>query len=661
MGLNSPLSAGFALKRRFVLLSLAAGACFCILLARLWYLQVIRAENYTELSEQNRTRYIPVEPPRGSIFDRNGDLLVENRPAFSVTVIRQEVKEPEILLVRLNALLGVPYADLQRKYEQARRYPPYLPAPLVNDIGRDAMELLQEKSYELPGVMVKVVPVRTYTHDETGAHLFGYIGEVTESDLQNPRLSGYRPGDLIGKTGLEKHLEQHLRGTSGDRRIEVDARGRELRQLEGVAPIPGRKVYLTIDAGLQQVAEAAFGDQAGAAVAIDVETGEVLAMASRPTFDPSLFSGGISVKQWDELINNPQHPLQNRAIQGQYPPGSTFKLVSALAALRAGVATPETTVNCTGSITLGKNNQVIRCWNRSGHGYVNLHRALKESCDVWFYEVGLKLGIEKLAETAFAMGMGQTLDFPLDGEKKGLIPTKAWKKQRFGQGWFNGETAIAAIGQGYVLATPMQLATMTAVVANGGKVLRPHVVKRIEELDGRVVLEPKPEILQSLPLPPGMYASIRRGMEAVVHEPGGTAASCRLRGLRVAGKTGTAQVVKTREVKAANDPVALRDHALFVAFAPADKPKIAVAVIVEHGGHGGSAAAPVARAIFAKYFGLDEITPPLQVEPAAHAAPAVTVEEPESVPDLPELPELPDLPQPPPDEPDHAPTVPTED
>ena len=408
-------------------------------------------------------------------------------PSFSVALIRQEIEDPNRLLLRLNTLLGVPYSDLQRKYALLKRYPPYLPAPLVNDISRDTMEILQENDLDLPGVLIKVVPVRTYMQGKRGAHLFGYTGEISEKDLQNPQFAGYRPGDMVGKTGLEKHLENELRGISGERRVEVDAHGRELRQMQGFAPIPGKKVYLSIDSQLQKVAEEAFGEESGAAVAIDVETGEILAMANRPTFDPALFSGGISFKEWNTLRDDPLKPLQNRAISGQYPPGSTFKLVTAIAALRNGAATPETTVNCSGSITLGKNKQVIRCWNRKGHGSVDLRRAIKESCDVWFYEVGLKLGIDKLAATALEMGMGQNYDFPLDSVKKGLIPTKEWKKKRFNQGWFNGETAIASIGQGYVLTTPLQLAVMTAAVANGGKVLRPQVVKRIEDLSGQII------------------------------------------------------------------------------------------------------------------------------------------------------------------------------
>lgn len=645
MGLNSPGSAASALRRRFYILSLVATVFFFLLLGRLWYLQVIRSDEYSSLSDRNRTRLIPIEPPRGSIFDRNCDLLVENRPSFSVALIRQEINDPNRLLLRLNTLLGVPYSDLQRKFSLLKRYPPYLPAPLVNDISRDTMEILQENNLDLPGVLIKVVPVRTYTQGESGAHLFGYTGEISEKDLQDPKYAGYRPGDMVGKTGLEKHLESVLRGISGERRVEVDAYGRELRQMQGYAPVPGNKVYLSIDKELQKVAEEAFGEESGAAVAIDVETGEVLVMASRPTFDPALFSGGISLKEWNTLRDDPLKPLQNRAISGQYPPGSTFKLVTAIAALRNGAATTDTTVNCGGSITLGKNNQVIRCWNRKGHGSVDLRRAIKESCDVWFYQVGLKLGIDKLAATALEMGMGQNYDFPLDSVKKGLIPTKEWKKKRYNQGWFNGETAIASIGQGYVLTTPLQLAVMTASVANGGKVLRPQVVKRIEDLHGQVLFTAKPETFSTLDLSPGMFVTVRQGMEAVVNEGGGTGAACRLPGLRVAGKTGTAQVIQSKTAIASGDPKNLRDHALFVAFAPADKPKIAVSVIVEHGGHGGSAAAPVARAIFAKYFGLkDVVTPPLKTEVVEKPQEIVDPESPPS--ELPEEVEpAPHLPQ----------------
>lgn len=605
MGLNSPTTIAFLLKRRFLILSLLALAAFLILLGRLWYLQVIKGDEYALLSDRNRVRFVPVEPPRGPIFDRNGELLVENRPAFGVSVLRQEVEDPEQLLRRLSPLVNLSYEELKRRWDAGRRLPRFQPLVLANDIGRDAMEMIQERSIELPGVMIEVLPVRSYRHDQLAAHLFGYIGEITDRELQSERFDGYRSGDVVGKTGLERHLEKYLRGTAGERRVEVDAHGRELRQLKALEPIPGKKVFLTLDTKLQEATEAAFSSESGAAVAIDVATGDILASVSRPAYAPSLFSGGISVQQWSALVKDPFLPLQNRAIQGQYPPGSTFKIVTALAALQAGVASPGTVVDCNGSFTYA--DRVFRCWKRTGHGTTDLRKALRESCDVWFYKVALDLGIDRISQMAFDIGLGRGYDLPLDGEKRGIIPNRAWKRQRYGIPWYNGETVNASIGQGYVLTTPMQLAVMTAAVANDGKVLRPQLVKRVEDLDGEILFEAKPEILSTLDLAPGVLNTVRRGLEAVVSEPGGTGGACRLPGIRVAGKTGTAQVIKRRDDDklAVEDPYLLRDHALFVAYAPADKPQIAVAVVVEHGGHGGSTAGPIARTIFAHYFGLE--------------------------------------------------------
>lgn len=609
MGLNAAAQE-LLQRRRFYLLSLATLLVFALLLARLWYLQVIRGEDFAELSERNRTRYIPIAPPRGPMFDRNGELLVENRPAFGISVLRGEIDDQAALLRRLSELTTIPVEDFERRMYAGRRLPSYHPVPLADDIGRDAMEKIQEQGIELPGVLVEVRPVRSYTHGPAGAHLFGYISQLTERDLQDKRGDAYRIGDLIGRSGLEKYLEDELRGSGGEKRVEVDARGRELRQLKALEPIPGKKVYLTLDVALQEAAEQAFGEQSGAAVTLDVNTGEVLAMVSRPGFDPSLFASGISAADWKVLSTDPLHPLQNRAIQGQYPPGSTFKIVTAVAALEAEVATPATTVTCEGKMTLG--DREIRCWKKEGHGSVDLKKALRESCDIWFYQVGLRLGIDRLSTLALDLGLGKTLDFPLDGEKKGLIPTRQWKKRRFGQGWYDGETAIAAIGQGYVLTTPLQLAVMTAAVANGGSVLQPQVVQRIEELDGTEFFALQPKVLRKLDLSAANLAAVRRGLEAVVNDPGGTAAICRLAEVRVAGKTGTAQVVKRKDDKdksVTEDPREFRDHALFVAYAPAERPQVAVAVVVEHGGHGGSAAAPVARAILRKYFGLADEAP----------------------------------------------------
>jgi len=605
MGLNSGWAEHPGIRRRFFFISLAACGIFLLLLLRLWYLQVIAGERYLLLSEKNRIRYVPIAAPRGPLYDRNGELLVDNRPAFDVSVLRSEVTDREQLFARLSGYLGVAPAELEQRWEKAGRFSRYRPIPLADDVGRDIMEKIQENALELPGVLVEVRPVRAYPNGEAAAHLFGYLGEITEQELQGASFAGYRAGEYVGKSGLELAMEPYLHGTDGQRRVEVDVKGRELRLLRTLEPVPGKRVFLTLQRDVQLAAEKAFADQSGAAVAIDVRSGEILAIVSRPAFDPALFARGISGQEWIDLLQNPRHPLQNKAIRGQYPPGSTFKTVVALAALRAGVAGAATSVNCEGRVTIG--NREFRCWKKEGHGATDLKKALKESCDVWFYKVGLDLGIDRLAVMGRELGLGDPLGFRLDGEKGGLIPDRQWKRQRYGAAWYDGETAIASIGQGFVLATPLQLAAMTAAVANGGTLLRPHVVKRVEETDGSLVLETAPEVLRTADLPAAALKAVRRGLEAVVNEPGGTAYASRLEELRYAGKTGTSQVVKLKADadRGRAEPYQHRDHALFVAYAPADDPQLAVAVVVEHGGHGGSAAAPIARAILTTYFGLE--------------------------------------------------------
>ncbi len=607
MSLNSGWSDIPGPRKQFLIISLAATFIFLLLLLRLWYLQIISVDRYQLLSEKNRIRYVPISAPRGPIYDRNGRLLVDNRPAFGISVLRQEVEDRDGLVDRLAAYLGEDPEVLLKRWEGGRRFPNYRPFPLAEDIDRDTLEEIQENSVDLPGVLVEVRPMRSYPYEEMAAHLFGYLGEITERELQEGESEGYRPGDYVGKSGLEKRLEPQLRGEAGERLVEVDVQGKELRLLKTREPVPGNKVYLTLDRDLQAAAEKAFGDFAGAAVVIDVHTGEVLALVSRPSFNPAIFARGITGKEWIELLQNPQHPLQNKAIKGQYPPGSTFKIVTALAALQAGAATTSTTVDCTGSMPLG--NRVFRCWKKYGHGRTDLKKALKESCDVWFYQVALDLGIDRLSAMAKDLGMGAPLGFPLEWEKGGLIPTRQWKKNRFGTSWYNGETVIAAIGQGYVLATPLQLAVMTAAVANGGTVLKPQVVKRIEDLAGNLVQEATPEVISRIQVSQADLKAVQRGLESVVNEPGGTAWSHRLEGVRVAGKTGTAQVVKLKEdrdqEKIEDIKYRFRDHALFVSYAPAEDPRIAIAVVAEHGGSGSRAAAPIAQAIAAAYFQVD--------------------------------------------------------
>ncbi|RME40992.1 MAG: penicillin-binding protein 2 [Deltaproteobacteria bacterium] len=392
--------------------------------------------------------------------------------------------------------------------------------------------------------------------------------------------------------------------------MEVDVRGKQMRILQTREPRPGHRVFLTLDRDLQRAAEQAFGDESGAAVVMDVRTGEILAYVNRPAFDPAKFATGISQKDWQALVNDPRRPLQDKVIGGMYPPGSTFKIVTALAALQAGVAGPRTTVDCEGEIQIG--NRIFRCWKKKGHGRTNLKKALRESCDVWFYKVALELGIDRLSKMAFDLGLGKPTGLILPGEKGGLIPTRDWKRRRFNQRWYDGETVIAAIGQGYVLTTPLQLAVMTAAVANGGKVLKPKLIYRIETIEGEPVQLRQTEVVRQVPIDPARLAAVKKALVAVVNEPHGTGWATKFREVLVAGKTGTAQVVRRKsdeeeELAGKDDtPWRFRDHALFVAYAPADDPTIAVAVVVEHGRHGSTSAAPIARAIFRTYFNIPE-------------------------------------------------------
>jgi len=611
MGLNPPPEEIPGIRRRFIIISLVATAVFVILALRLWYLQVLGVEHYRELSERNRTRYIAIDPPRGAIFDRQGQLLVDNRPSFTVSVLHQEIDGREALFERLAHLLNLDVELLETRWQAGLRLPRYRPVPLAVDVGRAAMERVQENSVDLPGIIIEVKPRRAFPQGRLAAHLLGYLGEITEQELRSGDFQGYRSGDLIGKTGLEKLLENRLHGQEGLKRIEVNVKGRELRQVTTRGPLPGHRVYLSLDTDLQQATEQAFGEQAGAAVVLDVHTGEILALVSRPTFDPARFARGISQDEWLDLLEDPQHPLQNKALRGQYPPGSTFKMVVALAALEAGVAGPETSVNCTGSFSLSPSYR-YRCWKKEGHGRTDLKKAIKESCDVWFYKTGLDVGIERIADTARRLGLGETLGFPFGGERPGLIPDREWKKARFGTSWYNGETVITSIGQGFVLTTPLQLATMTAALANGGTVWKPQVVNRIENLAGEVIWSSAKEALTATEWSQRNLEVVRNAMQAVVSEPGGTAWRSRLEDLPYAGKTGTSQVIRRKsdeeeelEEEADIVPYRFRDHALFVAYAPADDPQIAVAVVVEHGEHGSSAAAPIAKAMIGNYFQRD--------------------------------------------------------
>jgi penicillin-binding protein 2 len=594
-------------KKRFSLLVFVVLAVFTVLLLRLWHLQVVRGDHYRALSENNRIRCMPLPSPRGSIFDRNGELLVGNRPSFSLMALPLEIDDPESLFERLLPILGCDRETLDRYWRKVKRQPRHLPLVLAEDLEVERVEQLEENGVDLPGVFIESRPMRFYPHGDLAANLLGYLGQITEEELakRGSENEKYYPGDFIGKSGLEKSLENELRGEPGERFIEVNVRGKKLRSLQTKEPKPGRSIRLTIDWKLQKAAEMAFGTEAGSAVVLNVHNGEVLAMVSRPGFSPAHFARGISSEEWQELIRDVRNPLSNKAIHGQYPPGSTFKMVTALAALESRMAYPERRVFCPGSAQFGTRR--FRCWKRGGHGSVNLHEALRESCDVWFYQVGYEMGIDRLSRMAFALGLGEKTGIELKGERKGLIPTREWKLRRFKQRWFDGETVNASIGQGFVSVTPLQLAVMTAAIANGGTVYRPHVVAEIKSLtDDTGAYNKEPEVIRFLPLGERNLRAVRDGMMAVVNERRGTAWKSRLKSVSIAGKTGSAQVVKQRERISRSQerhiPYRFRDHALYVAFAPADKPEIAVSVVVEHGMHGGSVAAPICHNIIGHYF-----------------------------------------------------------
>jgi len=586
-------------SRRLIMLSIGAVVMFFLLLSRLWYLQVIDTENLMDQSESNRLRFVPVAAPRGAILDRNGKVLVSNTPSFSVAVIPQDVKNKDQLIDNLSRYLNISRQEIEEKWKKGQGRAKYYPLVVASGISRDQMEFLEENRLALAGVNIEMKPVRAYKNGVLAAHLLGYLAEISEDELGSERYKDYNAGDYTGKNGIEKSWESYLHGTDGGRQIEVDARGRFLRTVEEANSSVGNTVVLTIDQDMQKVAEEALGDRAGAAVAMDVNTGEVLAFASTPDFDPSLFTGRMPPEIWKQYLDDQRHPLENKALKGLYPPGSTFKIITAIAGLEEGLIDQHSAVDCPGYYKFG--NSTFKCWDKKGHGHVELKKALRESCDVYFYKLAERLGVDRIAAYAKRFGLGSPLGVGLENEKAGVIPTMDWKLKRFGKKWFSGETLSVGIGQGYVLTTPLQLAAMIAAVANDGTLYQPHLVKRVVDSEGRTIKDFPPQMLRRTGIKPETLKLVKEGLFAVVNEPHGTGGMARLSEVQVAGKTGSSQVVKLRDSKG-DVPYQFRDHALFVSFAPYDHPEIAVAVVVEHGEHGGSAAAPVAGRIMRAYF-----------------------------------------------------------
>jgi penicillin-binding protein 2 len=597
------------LDERLLLLIAAIVVVFAIFAVRFFQLQILRGEEFKGVAQGNAVRLVRLEAPRGDILDREGRVLATTRPAFGVEVMPSDLRRPEVTFAALGLLIDGDGEALRERVGKPRGRMRFQPVRLAGDLSFDQLARVESHLYALPGVMTGVEPRRHYVAGDLAAHLLGTIGEIRKDQLAASDFADYRAGDVIGQSGAEALLEPRLRGRAGGRNVVVNVAGRVVEVLDEVPARPGGSVRLTVDIDLQQVAEEAFLPEVvgepgklGAAVALDVRTGDVLALVSKPSFDPNAFSGGIDSATWRSLTGDEWRPLQDRAISGQYPPGSAYKPIVAAAILAEKAALPQERVFCPGSFTLGRRS--YGCWKKEGHGSVDMRDALKRSCDVYFYTMGLRLGIDRIAKVAEAFGLGRRTGIPLAQEKPGLVPTSSWKLRRFGEKWMAGETVSASIGQGYNLTTPLQLALAYAALANGGKVLTPRLVLSHSE-GNRMVEEPVAAPVGEVGVSEADLARIRDALAAVVEEPGGTGGRSRVPGVRVGGKTGTAQVVRlehTKDLEEHEIPIRYRDHAWFVSFAPVESPEIVVAVLAEHGGHGGSAAAPIAQKILARYF-----------------------------------------------------------
>jgi len=610
------------------------GTMFCVILAfavltwRLFYLQILEGDEYRRLSENNYIRLHDIPSSRGVIFDRNGELLVDNSPAFDLYINLKDAAPLDETLEKLSLYTEIPKDEFRANIKNnKKKVLSYKAILLKENIHRDTLANVEVHLFDLPGISVNVRSVRNYMFKESGSHLIGYLGEISSAELASRKDSGYRSGDLTGKFGIEKAAESYLRGNRGGRQVEVNSSGQVIRVLETVDANPGHNIYLTIDYALQKKAEELIEEMPASIVAMNPENGEILAMASSPSFDPNKFVGGISHENWNELMSNPFRSMENKVIQGEYPPASTYKIVTAVAGLEEGVINKNTTFYCPGHYKYG--DRIFRCWRKGGHGHVNVVKALAGSCDVFFYQVGQKLGVDRLAKYAKAFGLGACSGISLDHEARGLIPTAAWKKERLGIDWMSGENLSIAIGQGYNLTTPLQMVILTTAVANGGIRYKPLLIKEVKTIENEPLspyqekelnLFSKDHSGAKLPVSRNTLELVKKGLWEVVNGKG-TARRAYLEGCEVAGKTGTAQVVGRKvnpnhgmNIREKDLPDHLKPHAWFVAYAPADKPKIAVAVMVENGEHGSGTTAPIAKEIIKFYLKSDSSAAPSEPE-----------------------------------------------
>jgi penicillin-binding protein 2 len=591
------------LSARIEIARIAVGAIFAVLAISYWYVQIVRGDYYFELSENNRIRSVKLTAPRGYVLDRNGSVLVENEPAYSLKLYRREAKDLSASVDFAVQLLGLPLDQVRARLTRARRYPEFVPIPIAENLSLEEVAAVEARAPEHPEFAIAVSQRRLYKLGGSAAHVLGYLAEATPDQIRRS-ANAYTLGDWIGQKGIESSYEKLLGGTNGERRVIVDTHAREIAEENRVESRPGQNLFLTLDRDLQQLAEECFAEKVGSAVALDPKTGEILALVSSPSYDPNWFTRRVTPEEWSSLLSDERHPLQNRAIQNTYSPGSVFKIFLAYGAAARGWVDPDARVFCPGhAVFYGR---TFRCHRKGGHGWVNLRNAIKVSCDVYFYNLGRRLGVDRIAEIARAFGFGEPTGVDLAHEKPGLIPSEEWARTRRGSRWYPSETISVSIGQGPVLMTSMQIARAVSALVEGGRLPTPHLFYASQDPRTGVRLRYRAQVRQSLAIDPRLLAIVKDGMWAVLNEPGGTAFGSRVPGIEAAGKTGTVQVARRDAVpRAGVDRSRLEDHAWFTAFAPREDPKIVVVVFVEHGGHGSSAAAPIARLLLAKYFGVE--------------------------------------------------------
>ena len=572
--------------KRIILLTLI------VLCMRLFDLQILKGDEMRKLSEQNRVRVKKILAPRGMVYDRKGKVVADTRPAFNLYLIREDIRDFNQTVDGLARLLDLDREDIIARLKEARDYPSSFPVKIESDLNKDQVAKIEANKFYLPGVIIQIEPKRNYPYGIMLAHVLGYVSEISSEELKAKESRQYAPGDYVGKFGLEKAYEQYLRGIDGEQRVEVDATGREVRVLDTVEPVAGNSLHLNIDMDLQMAVEKAFEGKKGGCIVTDPRNGGVLVLVSRPAFDPNQLSSGATKEYWAKVATDKTHPLQNRVTQGRFPPGSTFKPVLALKALEKGIINENSSFSCHGGFSYG--NRVFKCWRKEGHGSIAVHRGLVESCDVFFYNLGLKLGIDNIHEMAETIGLTKVTGIDLPGEKAGVVPSTAWKLKTYGEKWYEGETVSVSIGQGAVWLTPMQLQQLSSFIANEGVTFKPRIVDKIVSPQGKVLKVFEPALLTNAKLSKQAIAIVKDGMKGVVNEPRGTAYASRSATVSISGKTGTAQSASLGTGKG--------DHAWFVAFAPSENPVLSMAILIEFGGHGASMSAPIAKIVTESYF-----------------------------------------------------------